>query len=384
MKICDLTQSYTGTSGGIRTYIDEKRSFIRERTDWEHVLIVPGDKDRSTRDGKLTLHEIASPFIPGCEPYRVALRLARVISLLEAEQPDIIELGCAYTLPWAAFRHHKTHKSKIIGFFHTDFPSAYVETAVSAALGEAPARTAKTLASQYARIVYNQCDLTLTPSRTLKKNLSRYGIRNVEYMPLGVNTEIFNPVRRNENLREMLGAGPDHLLLMYSGRLDSEKRIPVLVEAIKKLPQALPVVLALVGEGPLRKGLQTPEKRDRRITIVPYLSDKTELAALLASADIYVTAGPFETFGLSVLEAQSCGLPVVGVKAGALEERVNPSTGILGAVDDPSDLALNILELARSDFREMGREARRMVERMYSWERTFERLFAAYRKIAGE
>ncbi len=381
MKICDLTQAYTPTSGGIRTYIDEKRKFIEKHDSLEHLLIIPADRDSVSREGRLTVYRVASPHIPGCEPYRVVLRLARVISILASEKPDIIELGCAYTLPWAAFRHRHDYNCRVVGFYHTDFPKAYVETAVKAALGESTAKTARMIASQYARLVYTRCDLVIAPSRPLQKNLSRYGVKNVEFLPLGVDTEVFNPSRRDPSLREMLGFGDEDLMLVYSGRLDSEKRVDVLIEAVKRLPEDVPAKLVLVGDGPLRKSIQSSEKHNRRITVVPHISSKTELAALLASGDIYVTAGPFETFGLSVLEAQACGLPVVGVRAGALVERVPSTVGTLGRPGDSEHMARNILEFSRNGFRKMGEDARALVESTYSWEKTFGRLLKLYQDI---
>ena len=140
MKICDLTQSYTATSGGVRTYIDEKRKYIECHTSSEHVLIIPGEKDSVSRTGRLAVHTVASPFIPGCEPYRLALRLGHVVSILKDEMPDIVELGCAYTLPWAAFRHRKDHPCAVIGFYHTDFPYAYVEKTVNDIFGRSEER----------------------------------------------------------------------------------------------------------------------------------------------------------------------------------------------------------------------------------------------------
>ncbi|EGV30835.1 putative glycosyltransferase [Thiorhodococcus drewsii AZ1] len=59
--------------------------------------------------------------------------------------------------------------------------------------------------------------------------------------------------------------------------------------------------------------------------------DKFTYATLLASADLYVTAGPHETFGLALVEAEAFGLPVVGV--GALCERVRPDRGRPGRIE---------------------------------------------------
>ncbi|MFX7926522.1 glycosyltransferase, partial [Acinetobacter baumannii] len=61
---------------------------------------------------------------------------------------------------------------------------------------------------------------------------------------------------------------------------------------------------------------------------------RVRLARALASADIYVSAMADETFGISIVEAQASGLPVVGVASGAMIDRVPPGLGLLGAVDD--------------------------------------------------
>jgi len=137
----------------------------------------------------------------------------------------------------------------------------------------------------------------------------------------------------------------------------------------------------IAGDGPLREQLQNRYVHDSRIVILPYMSDKAELATLLASGDIYVTAGPHETFGLSVLEAQACGLPVVGVRAGALTERVRPSFGLLGKPDNVEQFAKNIVTLSKTGFREMGMKAREHVESTYSWKKTFNRIFNHYNTL---
>jgi glycosyltransferase involved in cell wall biosynthesis len=83
-----------------------------------------------------------------------------------------------------------------------------------------------------------------------------------------------------------------------------------------------------------------------------------------------------ETFGVSVIEAQASGLPVVGVAAGAMLDRVDSQTGRLGPVDHAGAMAANILEVWRSDRTAMGAAARAHVEASrLSWERTFQALF---------
>jgi alpha-1,6-mannosyltransferase len=161
-------------------------------------------------------------------------------------------------------------------------------------------------------------------------------------------------------------------LLIYVGRLDSEKRPDIVVEAFRRLPAEFGGRLVLIGEGPQRE--QIAALGDSRITTVGYVNDRAELARWLASADIYVSAMADETFGVSIVEAQASGLPVVGVAAGAMIDRVPERIGRLGAIGDPVGMAENILAIWNGDLERMREEACNEA-RLYSWDRSMEALF---------
>ena len=179
-------------------------------------------------------------------------------------------------------------------------------------------------------------------------------------------------------IRRRLGISDEEFMLVYMGRLDTEKHIDTLLKAYSLLRIDLPSSLLMIGNGPLYKDLDARKKEYPGLIIMPYTSDKHELAGLLASSDLYVTAGPHETFGLSVLEAQSSGLAVVGVNAGALPDRISDNVGSLCPVDDYREMAKAITHICRNGLRKMGATARRMVEDHYSWDRTFNRIFYLY------
>jgi alpha-1,6-mannosyltransferase len=81
-----------------------------------------------------------------------------------------------------------------------------------------------------------------------------------------------------------------------------------------------------------------------------------------------------ETFGVSIVEAQASGLPVVGVKAGAMIDRVTGSVGRLGPVGDSEAMAQNILAVWNGDVGAMS-EAASIKARQYSWDSSMEALF---------
>jgi alpha-1,6-mannosyltransferase len=151
------------------------------------------------------------------------------------------------------------------------------------------------------------------------------------------------------------------------------------------LPKALGARLALIGEGPLRAEIAALQ--DPRIIMPGYVRDRAELASWLASADIYVSGMADETFGISIIEAQASGLPVVGVAAGAMIDRVSDSVGRLGPVGNRAAMARNILTVWDGDRAAMARSARDHALQ-FSWDKSMEALFgtvypAAFARRAG-
>ncbi len=388
MKICDLTQSYAETGGGVRTYLHAKRQYLLEHTDHEHVLIVPGPEDVRSEDGRATTYRVASPPVPGSPAYRLFLRSDKVLRILDRERPDVIEVHCTYNLPWTALWHRRRHGAAVVGFCMTDLGSAYVEPGVAAVLGDTAGQAARAVTDRYTRALYSRCDATVAISSIMADELQERGVPAATWIPLGVDLDRFRPMDRPDDpraeVRRRFGADDRDLLMVYAGRLDSEKRPDVVVDAFERLPADFPGVLVLAGEGPLREPLEARTADDPRVHVLPFIQDRDELAGLMGSADLYVSGMPHETFGLSVVEAQACGLPVLGVRSGAMVERVEEGgTGLLVPPGDSTAMAaaLRELEADRARLAAMGAAARHHVESRFSWQRTFEDLLELYERI---
>ena len=373
--ICDITQSWSEVGGGVGTYLRRKREYILSHTPHRHLLIVPGAEDSVAEDGRAITVTIASPHVPTSPNYRLLLRNGAVRAMLEKFRPDVVECQDAYNLPWTALRYRRDHPevATIAGYF-TDFPTAYVHRPLKRLVGEPVAGQLRSLAYRYCGQLYRRFDsvYALSESGGAKK-LRELGVADVGIVPLGVELAEFSPDNRDPELRRSLGVGESEPLLIYVGRLDRERRAQLVIDAFRRLPQALGARLVLIGEGPVRDAILATA--DERIISPGYLTDRIDLARWLASADLYVSAMADETFGVSVIEAQASGLPVVGVAAGAMLDRVDVETGRLGPVDDSETMAANILEVLRSDRSAMGSAARAHVEGQFSWDRTFQTLF---------
>ena len=372
---CDITQSWSDVGGGVGTYLRRKREHILTHTPHRHLLIVPGAEDAVVEDRRSITVTIASPPVPTSPKYRLLLRNGAVRAALNQYRPQLVECQDAYNLPWAVFGYRKRHpETAAVAVYMTDFPTAYVHRPLKGVFGETIAGQLRSLAYRYCGFLYRHFDAVFALSENGgAEKLRRRGVADVEIVPLGVELMDFSPANRDPQLRRSLGVNESQPLLIYVGRLDRERRAQVVVDAFKKLPESLGARLALVGDGPVRDAL---EAGDDRIIAPGYLSDRAELAKWLASADIYVSGMADETFGVSVVEAQASGLPVVGVSAGAMLDRVDEASGRLGPVDDAAAMARNILDVWESDPRAMGAAARAHVEESrFSWDYSLERLF---------
>jgi alpha-1,6-mannosyltransferase len=209
----------------------------------------------------------------------------------------------------------------------------------------------------------------LAPSQVVVERLDELGINHVRRQPLGVDTEVFSPASRDNRLRARLGLPEATRLLIYAGRFTREKNLTVLVEAVERLGDAYH--LLLVGSGDAISG-------SRHVSCMPFQRDTRALSGLIAGCDMLVHPGGQETFGLVVLEAMSCGVPVLGVQAGGVAELVSKDTGMLVKPDSAGALAEGIEALYQTDLGMLGANARSKVMQHYDWNIVIPQLIAQY------
>ena len=372
--LADLTQSWSEVGGGVGTYLRHKRRHILDNTPHRHLLIVPGAKDEVIADGRATTVTIRSPHVPGSPNYRFLLRNGAVRRALEQFRPSLIECQDSYNLPWAALAHRKHFpETALVGGYFTDFPTVYVDRPFSRVIGKTLGAAARGICYWYCGKLYSRFDAVFALSENGgAAKLRSHGVDGVDIVPLGVELGDFSPSRRDRSLRHSLGLRDDQPLLIYAGRLDGEKKPQTVVDAFRMLPPELGARLLLLGEGPLREAFAA--LGDPRIFTPGYVRDRAELARWLASADIYVSGMADETFGISIIEAQASGLPVVGVAAGAMIDRVSADIGRLGPVGDAAAMAANIVQVWENGARGIGERAS-LHAHQFGWQRSMEELF---------
>ena len=377
LLVCDLTQSYSPTAGGgIGTYLREKRDYVLGQTPHHLLQIVPGVEDKITVDGRHIFAEVGADPVRGSPNYRFILRTRVVRDLLARYQPDIVESLCPWVLPWTAINHRRAFpRTALVAGYRTDFPNAHVYRVGKDKFGPGIARALRWLIYGYAEITYREFDWVYTLGEDAKAALAARKIRRTDILPLGVDTDIFTPAARAPGYRATIGLAGEGPLLVYAGRIDNEKRADRLIDMFRRLPTQLDAAMVMIGDGKLRRPL-AEEAAGLPIAFPGFETGRRDLARALASSDLYVSAMADETFGISVLEAQACGLPVIGVASGAMPDRVPEALGLLGPVDDTQAMADNVAALWQSGRADrIGAAARAHVVSRYSWAHTFETLF---------
>src|SRR6266446_184890 len=177
-------------------------------------------------------------------------------------------------------------------------------------------------------------------------------------IPPGIDTDVFRPQDRAQ-CRAELGIPPDAFVIAAgtASLTDSNKNIPWLLEQLAGLSELEDVLVVLAGEGTL----EIPIGLNVRLT--GGVGDRVKRAMLFNAADVFVSASLMETYGLTLIEAMSCGIPVVAFRTGGVPEAVPGEGGILCALLDAAAFKAAIQKLRNSeDLRnDLGNSARRLV-----------------------
>ena len=196
------------------------------------------------------------------------------------------------------------------GIYHTDFPE-YVRILTEDSFLES-------LAWSYMHWLYGQVDTVFVNSEQYRKCWIDRGFapEKLKILPRGLDTDLFNPQRRDLSFWKRFGANGKDVRLLYVGRISREKDLDVLAAAYHKVREAgEPVKLYLVGHGPYSEALAAalPDA-----VFLGYLTGEP-LAKAYASADIFVFPSTTDTFGNVVIEAQASGSSGDRLRSGRAE-----------------------------------------------------------------
>jgi glycosyltransferase involved in cell wall biosynthesis len=219
--------------------------------------------------------------------------------------------------------------------------------------------------------------------------INEYGLDagRVHVVHLGVDGERFRPPERPrpaEPARER----EEGIRLLYVGPLITRKGLRFLVEAMPLIAgESIPSTAELVGRGPEEAALRDLAARHGVSDHVRFhgFVEERDLVRLYQEADIFVFPSLQEGFGLVMVEAMACGLPVIATEVPPMPEVVGEAA-VMIPPEDPAALARAVACLARDAGRreDLGRAGRARVEKKYLWGRVAEQTLGYYEEaLAG-
>ncbi len=206
-------------------------------------------------------------------------------------------------------------------------------------------------------------------------------------VPLAVDHRRFQPGSR-ELGRRHLKLPKDALVISTVGRLAPHKAHDVVIDALARLPNDVRerFVYVVGGQGSHRSILEAHARQrgvDAQVRWLGYVSE-TDLPRIYHASDLFVlvsrdqqAARRIEGFGLVFLEAQACGVPVLGARTGGIPDAVDDGDGgWLVPGDDSAAVAAHLQRLAEdpAGFAAAGKDARARVERDFTWDHYLTRL----------
>jgi glycosyltransferase involved in cell wall biosynthesis len=199
-------------------------------------------------------------------------------------------------------------------------------------------------------------------------------------IPVGVDPAVFHPVSQPRV--------PGRIVTVAKADTPM-KGVPVLLDAVAKLRASQDVRLVVVTKTAPSESVARQAEALRLGDVVRFASglDHTEVAALLASAEVAVVPSLYEGFSLPAIEAMACATPLVATRTAALPEVVGDDggAGVLVAPGDADELAIAIEWLLDDPSRRacMGVAGRRRVAERFTWRAVAEQTAAYYAETAS-
>lgn len=322
MRLAYVTETYPPEINGVALTADRVVRGLRARG---HAIDLV--RPRQSHEAKCeTRSEWRAPGLP--IPMYPALRIglpliSRLSKRWNESRPELVHVATEGPLGWAAIRAARSNGIPVTSDFRTNFDQYSEHYGLGWLRGAV---------GGYLKQFHNATDCTFVPTPAVGQALAQQGFERTQVVGRGVDADHFSPQHASQKLRASWGANAGTPVLLYVGRLASEKNVPLAFRAFEAVRARVPDArFVVVGDGPLRKKLA----RAHPEAIFVGSQRGAALAEYYASADIFLFPSLTETFGNVTLEALASGLLVVAYCAGAAAVHIDDY--INGVLVEPGD-----------------------------------------------
>jgi len=361
VKIALYNLTTTTQSGGIETF---NREMARALAQKGHTVHVYGGKSAANYDISPEVTTYLYPYINRERVPNLGSRFRKFVERLSfgvVAFRDILKRGYDYLyisksfdVPAALLAAHYLKARVIFGSGGTEFFPGY-------------------------KYLVKKVDHFFACSRFNASQIEEYcGIRP-GVLPNGVNTDLFRPMEPDGELQEKLGLKGTENVIVSACRLVGWKGIQYAIKAVARLiGEGYCIKYVIIGDGEQKRELETLVRALGVEDRILFLGGKnnSELPHYYSVAKIAVFPSiGIETFGISIAEAMSCGVPVISTRVGGIPEVVAEGTGLLVPPRDEVSLseALKTLITDRALREKMGAGGRRRIIENFSWDVIVER-----------
>ncbi|ALO66760.1 alpha-mannosyltransferase [Arthrobacter alpinus] len=308
MKIAIIAESFLPEMNGVTHSLLKILQYLDARGD-DVLVIAPSTlQDAPAVVEGATVRRLPAIPLTGYRNIRIAVGGVRRVKVLLAEfNPDVVHLASPFVLGWRAVRAAAALGIPTVAIYQTDVPGYAAKYGLTYLENWAWLRVER---------IHSAATTTLAPSSDSVNKLRGHGIPRVQLWRRGVDTERFHPSKRSAQFRADVAPGGTKII-GYVGRLALEKQVQDLA-VLADIPDSK---LVIVGDGPQRAALESALPKAH---FTGFLGG-ADLAAVMASFDLFVHPGELETFCQTIQEAMASGVPVVATGRGGPVDLVDSS-----------------------------------------------------------
>ncbi len=387
MKILIATESYYPNISGVAVFSHNLARKMAENGHVVHVVAPSPKLNPYTEEIEgVFVHRLASKINPFRKGYYISKSpFFKIRELMEEIRPDIIHLQDPAAISLATLMRARKMKIPVVvtNHFALDYVTSYLP------LLRPIHPLIRFFLGTYLGWLYNRADVLTCPSQ----KIAEYFIsRRLKSQPIvisnGVDLGRFMPEYGDrKSILSRWKIDQSKPIILYVGRLDVDKKVSLLVQAMSTILQKTAAHLILVGEGKERENLQKIAKElgmAKSVTFTGLIANgDLVLPKIYQDATLFVNPCPIEAQGISVLEAMASGLAVVAANSGALPEVIKSGqNGYLFEPNNQEDLAQKISSILNEPqkIKKMGQKSLEIIE-SHKVENTFSKFETIYKSL---
>jgi len=383
MRILFATESYyPNIDGGAIAQHRLVQELVRKGH--EVGIVTPGTSLRNTTedDNGSTIFRtraVKLPLYMGGKYFFSPFPIFKIKHILKSYQPDVVDVCSPYHVGVSTLICAKRQKIPVVSSIHT-----LPENMFSPFLHSKYFYYMKKFAWFYLIFFFNLADWVTIPTQTGAEMYKKKGL-NASITPIsnGIDTKTFHPNNNGEYLRKKYKI-PKKKIILFSGRMTSEKNVDVLIKAIPHVIKNIDAHFVFCGSG--RNYKQQMINLASSLNILNYTTfidflDWEDYPNIYTVADLFVMPAEAELQSIVTMEAIASGLPAVVVKKGAVHELVNNDNGLVFDPQDSQQLAKHIVTILSDPSlrRTMSKKSLELAKM-----HTMEYVSAQYEKVYGK